>query len=115
MGISIQILGLLLVLSEILLRRLIVGKGGQEIYDTVGKKFHLWGRTILILIGLFFLFFVLDLTYELAFKRFILILLAVIYAFEAFIGWMYIKSSKAFLVPILLLLIATIYCYNFVF
>ncbi|WP_409275791.1 DUF4181 domain-containing protein [Neobacillus sp. SCS-31] len=115
MYVALLILILLLPISEYFLRRWIVGPGGQYISETDGKYFYLMGRIILVITGLFLLFFVIDRTDEVTIKSFLLILMAIIYGFDSFIEWKYIKSSKSFLVPILLLLIGVIYCFLFIF
>ncbi|WP_316568572.1 DUF4181 domain-containing protein [Neobacillus sp. YIM B06451] len=109
------ILGLLLPASEYFLRRLIVGTGERFISETDGKYVHIVGRIVLVITSLLLLLFVVDTSDEMAVKRFLLILLAIIYGFDSFIEWKYIKSSKACIVPILLLLIGTIYCFIFIF
>lgn len=111
---ALSILGFLLAILEYFLRRWIVGTGGREIYDTNGKSIYLLGNIILVLSWLLYLFKAIDFTDEEAVKRSLLILLTTIYVFQSFIEWKYIKSSKAFIVPLLLLLIGLIYCYIFV-
>ncbi|CEG25579.1 DUF4181 domain-containing protein [Bacillus sp. B-jedd] len=111
---SLSILGFFLAILEYFLRRWIVGTGGREIYDTNGKAIYILGNIILVLAWLLYLFKAIDFTDEEAVKRSLLIFLAIIYVFQSFVEWKYIKSSKAFIVPLLVLLIGLIYCYIFV-
>jgi hypothetical protein len=115
LGISFSILVLILMVINPLLRKWIVGSGERYISETAGNHIDLWGRRILALIGLFLVFFVIDLSDENTFEWFCLIFLAVTFGFQSIIEWKYIKNSKEFLVTLLSLLIGLIYCFLFIF
>jgi hypothetical protein len=115
LGISFSILVLLLAILNPLLRKWIVGTGGQEIDETAGKHIELWGGITLALIGLYLVFFVLDMSDETTTKWFCLIFLVITLGFQSIIEWRYLKESKQFIVSLLLLLIGLIFCYLFIF
>jgi hypothetical protein len=115
LGISFSILVLLLAIINPLSRNWIVGTGGQEIDETAGKHIELWERIILALIGLYLVFFVIDISDKTTIKWFCLIFLVITFGFQSIIEWKYLKDSKQFIVSLLLLLIGLIYCYLFIF
>jgi hypothetical protein len=114
-GLSFSILVLLLAVLNPLLRKWIVGPGRQEMDETEGKNIDLWGRIILAIIGLFLVFFVIDITDETTIKWFILIFLLITFGFDSMMEWKYLKNAKEFKVTLLLLLIGLIYWFLFIF
>jgi hypothetical protein len=92
-----------------------VGPGRQEIDEIAGKNIDLWGRIIFVLLGLFLVFFVIDISDETTIKWFCLTFLLITFGFQSIIEWKFLSNPREFIVTLLLLLIGLLYCFLFIF
>lgn len=111
MGTSIAVLLFILILAVLnpLLKDWIIGEKREKISETDGRIINITGNLILVFIAIYSLLFVLDRSEEKTIKWFFFILMIIVYLFNAFLEWKYLKNSKEFTVTLLLLLFGLIY------
>lgn len=77
----------------------------RKISDTPGKKIDQWGRGIIVVIFLGTCAFVLDQD-ESVIRVFWIFYFILLFGFEAFMKWKFLKNSKQYVVTLILLMVS---------
>lgn len=98
------------ILAEKLLRKWLRVER-RKVSETPGKNVDRWGRGIITLIFLCSLPFILTKDVE-AIKWYWLSYLMLIWGFQSFVQWKYLKNSKEYVITLIFLLLALILTYS---
>ncbi|MBD3107528.1 DUF4181 domain-containing protein [Bacillus sp. AGMB 02131] len=86
----------------------------RKISETPAKRIDQWGRAIIVIIFLGTYWFVLDKDINVQ-KGFWIFYFTVLFGFQAFMEWKYLKNSKQYVVSLILLMLLVTFVYVLVF
>ncbi|USB33062.1 DUF4181 domain-containing protein [Paenibacillus sp. YPG26] len=101
---------IILSISQYLLRRWIVGAEAKDELPRAGKRVDLWGKVILLLIAMIWAvnLIVEDRLTDDIFKWFMIAIIVLATGFQAFVDWKYRKSSKEYIVSLIVLVMGVV-------
>ncbi|WP_188456902.1 DUF4181 domain-containing protein [Virgibacillus oceani] len=113
MGIAILFIVFALNFLNIKLSKWLFKENRNKLSDTDGKKIYIFGMTILLVVSFGFMITFID--SEKAFIWTVTCILLVFSIFQSFMEWRYIKESKQFIIPVILIAVGMLCIYGVFF
>ncbi|WP_078593015.1 DUF4181 domain-containing protein [Evansella clarkii] len=101
-----------LVLIEHFWRKRLQGEEEVKISETPGRKIDFWGRVIISVSTIIMLIFVFSLEGIEPIKWFFAVYFLLLYGFQAFMEWKYLKDSKEYIATLAALAVGLIFVFN---
>ncbi|UTR12649.1 DUF4181 domain-containing protein [Evansella sp. LMS18] len=101
-----------IVLIEHFWKKRLRGDEEVKISDTPGRKMDFWGRVIISVSCIIMLIFVFSLEGTEPIKWFFAVYFLLLYGFQAFMEWKYLKGSKEYIATLTVLAVGLIFVFN---